>query len=101
MKSEDDNLMCRTPNPEKAGTTKIPTWKFDAIRTAILAELAAVDHVRWTDLTAAVNARLSEPDRAKMGSVAWHTVSVKLEMEVRGEIARLPGSGPQVIKRQQ
>ena len=88
---------CRTPNPDKPGVTNIVAWKFDCIRTAILDELAQAD-VAWGDLTERVRAWLTPDQLARMGSLGWHVISVKLELEVRGEIARLGGSGAQIIK---
>ena len=94
----EPKVPCRTPNPGKPGVTNIPEWKFNAIRTAILALLQDQGEVRWSALTDLVTDRLSPEDRANMGSVGWYTVTVKLEMEVRGEIVRGTGKGPQAIK---
>ena len=75
---------CRTLNPDKPGVTNIPTWKFDCTRAAILDELA-VGAVAWTDLTERVRARKTDDEPDRMGSLGWHVVSVKLELEVRGK----------------
>ena len=32
----EERVECRTPNPGKPGITRIPKWKFDAVRAAIL-----------------------------------------------------------------
>ena len=92
-----DKVACRTPNPDKPGVTNIPAWKFDAVRRAILEVLTDKGDVRWSELTDLVAQRLTPAERADLGSVGWHTVSVKLEMEVRGEIRRRATKGPQVI----
>ncbi|HHB80395.1 MAG TPA: hypothetical protein ENK83_01415 [Aliiroseovarius sp.] len=88
---------CRTPTPGRDGATRIPTWKFDALRAAILDAVGAAGGtgLPFADLPAEVATRLDDTLRAKLGSVSWHTTTVKLELEVRGELARLPGSGPQ------
>ena len=93
-----EKVACRTPNPGKTGVTHLPAWKFNSIRAAILAILREKGEVRWGDLTAMVSDRLTDEQRANMGSVGWHTISVKLELEVRGEIVRGPGKGPQTIR---
>ena len=93
----DDKIPCRTPNPDKPGITNLPAWKFNAIRKAILEILGEQGDVRWSDLTELVRTKLTKDERDNMGSVGWHTVSVKLEMEVRGEIKRRDQKGPQVI----
>ena len=99
MSRSEAKVPCRTPNLGKSGVTNIPSWKFDAIRRAILAELDEKDVVAWSELTLLVKERLSAEERASMGNVGWFTVTVKLEMEVRGEIERLPGAGPQKIRK--
>ena len=94
--SETAKTTCRTPNA--TGTTNIPTWKFEAVRAAIL-EACSGDGIAFKDLPAAVGERLSEPDREALGSLGWHTTTVKLELEVAGEIARVAGRSPQWLVR--
>jgi len=36
---------------------------------------------------------------ARLGSVGWHTTTVKLNMEVKGELQRLSGVNPQRLIR--
>ena len=91
----EDRILCRTPNKSGAGT-RIPRWKFDAVRTAILAVLKEND-VTFQDLTTACKARMTDADLAKLGSLGWHVTTIKLELECRGEIARVPGSKPQLL----
>lgn len=92
---------CRTPAEGRDGVTNIPTWKFLSIREAILAALddAGDAGVPFSQLKDAVADRLSAEDLADLGSVGWHMTSVKLEMEVRGEVGRKVGSGPQIVIR--
>ncbi len=94
---EDDRVACRTPNPGKPGQTRIPRWKFDAVREAILDELAE-GPVLFGNLTERVRDRLDDSVRKRIGSVGWHVATVKLELEVRGEIRRQSGSKPQVLE---
>ena len=91
-----DRVGCRTPAEGRDGVTNIPAWKFDAIRGAILAILSEGD-MRWSELTEAVRARLSAEQLDRMGKLGWHVVTVKLELEVRGEVVRRAVKGPQVI----
>lgn len=91
-----EKVSCRTPADGKSGVTNIPKWKFDTCRRAILATLAD-GNVAFKDLSDLVADRLTDEERAKVGSVGWHVTSVKLEMEVRGEIARLNATGPQIL----
>jgi hypothetical protein len=95
----DDKVACRTPTKGRDGVTNIPAWKFDALRAAIREVVAAAgpDGLAFADLSTAVDARLDADLRPRLGSLGWHVTTVKLELEVRGEIARLPGVTPQRI----
>jgi len=90
---------CRTPNAD--GVTNIPTWKFKALRAAILdaVETAGPDGLLFKDLSTAVKSRLSTDELSRLGSVGWHATSVKLELEVAGEIKRVEKATPQRIIR--
>ncbi|MEM7440393.1 MAG: hypothetical protein AAF393_12400 [Pseudomonadota bacterium] len=89
-------VACRTPNQDKPGVTNIPEWKFNALRAAILQELAAGD-VPFSELGKRAAQHLSEEDLSNLGSVGWHVTTVKLELEVRGEIGRKSMDGKQVV----
>ncbi|MEL6680481.1 MAG: hypothetical protein AAFQ51_17395 [Pseudomonadota bacterium] len=89
-----DKVACRTPEGGPKGTN-IPTWKFEAVRTALRGFLAEGPQ-RASTLKDAVGARLSEEDRANLGSLGWHVTTIRLELEVRGELVRLPGSPLQI-----
>ena len=91
-----DRTPCRTPAEGRDGVTNIPTWKFEALRTAIL-KILATGPCRWSELTEKVHQELSDDELANMGKLGWHVIGVKLELEVRNEIKRLAQPGPQVI----
>ncbi|WP_415919382.1 DUF6958 family protein [Tateyamaria sp. SN6-1] len=78
--------------------TNIPAWKFDAVRAAIL-DAVADGPMLYKDLNAAVEARLDADTLERLGKLGWHVVTVKLEMEVRGDIVRTGAKGPQQIAR--
>lgn len=93
--SREARVICHTPTPGKQPTT-IPTWKYDAVRAAILNVVPKdAPGVVARDLPALVADRLSKANKEKLGSVAWHTTTVKLNMEVDGELARVAGAKPQ------
>jgi len=93
----DAKTTCRTPTTGRNGVTRIPTWKYLAVRTAILDVVreAADSGIAFSKLGEAVQARMSSDDLAKLGSVGWHVTSVKLNMEVEGELKRMEVKGPQ------
>ncbi len=99
MKTDEPKVLCQTPSPGRAGT-RIPRWKYDAVRAAILqvvpATPAGVPFARLTDLVAD---RLDPELCRRLGSVKWHTVTVKLHLEVLGEIERVSGVTPQHLRR--
>ncbi len=67
------------------------------MRAAVLTAIAASgpDGVAFADLPGQVQGQLDDDQLVRLGSVGWHTTSVKLNMEVEGEIKRLPKVTPQ------
>ncbi|MGB6228673.1 MAG: hypothetical protein WBF53_00925 [Litorimonas sp.] len=90
--TDDAKTECRTPSEDKSGSTRIPSWKYDLISAAISEAVIAAgpDGLAFSDLTEAVRERLEAVDLDRLGSLGWHVTTVKLEMEVRGDLARLP-----------
>ncbi len=97
MAQRKDMTTCRTPSTGRRGATNIPTWKYTVVRAAILAAIGAAgdDGLAFSELPEAVESRLSDDHLVRVGSVGWHVTTVKLNMEVEGEISRLPGVVPQ------
>ena len=92
-----EKISCRTPAEDRAGVTNIPKWKYDEVSQAILSVLERGD-IAFSDLRDAVMAELSSETLENLGSVSWHVTTVKLEMEVRGEIERISGKVPQRLQ---
>ncbi len=90
-----DRTPCRTP----AGTsaTNLPTWKVEACRTAILSVLSDGE-VPAKEISDLAGARLSGADREELGKLGWHMTAVRLELEVRGEVERVPGAKPVTLR---
>ena len=97
--ADEARVVCETPTPGKQ-PTRILKWKYDLVREAILAAVSLREtSVEFRGLRDLVAAQLSEEQLSKLGSVSWYTTTVKLDMEVKGEIERVPGSRPQRIRR--
>jgi hypothetical protein len=97
--SSEDKVLCRTPTPGKSPTS-ILRWKYDLVREAILAVVPGKEPgIEFRKLADLVAARLTPDEQEKLGSVSWYTTTVKLDMEVNGELERLPGSGPQRLRK--
>lgn len=98
MQSED-KVLCETPTPGKE-PTRIDRWKYDAVRSGILNVVPTDEHgVEFSQLPGLVEKQLSQKDLERLGSVSWYTTTVKLDLEVKGEIERIPNSKPQRLKR--
>ncbi len=95
----EERTVCYTPTPGKQPTS-ISTWKYQAIRQAILNIMPAqAPGIAAKDLSDLVAVELDAETRAKLGSVSWHTTTVKLHMEVEGELSRVPKVKPQHLIR--
>jgi len=87
------------PEPGKSGP-RILKWKYDAVRRAILEALPREEPgLPFKDLNGAVLRRLTTEESASLGSVPWYVVTVKLDLEARGEIVRSQGARPQRLVR--
>lgn len=96
-KNAVDKIICRTPTKGRDGTTTIPTWKYKSVRQAIIEsiEQSETGSIAFKDLAQAVKTKLTPDQLSALGSVGWHVTTVKLNMEVEGEISRVPDLSPQ------
>ena len=99
MANNDEKVTCRTPTPGKT-STRIPAWKYGLVRSAILSVVpASREGIEFKNLSELVEKEITEVDLENLGSVSWYTTTVKLDMEVKGELERIPGSKPQRLRR--
>jgi len=84
-----------TLKPDPVADIHIDPVKYDAVRGAILHNLREYGPMTFTQLGALVDEELRT---TFSGSVTWYYTAVKLDMESRGEIRRMPNSRPQVIE---
>ena len=90
----DEKILTRHPDPNKQGV-RISQAKYDLIRGTILDLLRANREMTFTELTNAVDERLGgEFD----GSISWYVTTVKLDLEARDVIQRVPKSKPQRLQ---
>ena len=96
--ADEERVVCETPTPGKK-PTRIHKWKYDLLRRIILEIVAeGTDGVEFRNLPGLIESRLSVEQRENLGSVSWYTVSVKLDMEVKGDIERVPRAKPQKLR---
>jgi hypothetical protein len=87
--------MIRTLHPAKKQGVNISREKYEVIRNAILCVLQAQKEMTFMKLSHAVE---KEVNGNFDGSVMWYVTTVKLDLEARGEIKRVPNSRPQLVK---
>ena len=99
--AEEDKIACYTPTKGRDGATNIPRWKYDCVRRAILDVLdeSADGQIEFKHLADHVQQQLTSNQLAKLGSLGWHVTTVKLNMEVEGELERVPRKTPQTLKK--
>lgn len=83
-----------TQHPAGKTGVNIDKVKYDAVREAILSVIDAETTTPFTGLADKVGEKLPDFD----GSIGWYTTTVKLDLEARGEIERVPNQSPQVIR---
>ncbi len=87
--------LVKTLHPEKKQGVNISREKYDMIRKAIMSELRSNKEMTFTRLSRAVEKEV----RGKFdGSVMWYVTTVKLDLEARGEVKRVPNSRPQLVR---
>ena len=86
--------MTRHPDPGKSGVN-ISRQKYDAIRAAILDAIRARGEITFKDLAQDVRTGLAGRFD---GSISWYVTTVKLDLEARGLIERVPKNRPQCLR---
>jgi len=87
--------MIRTLHPEKKQGVNISREKYEMIRKAILLILRTQKEMTFMALSRAVEKDV----RGKFeGSVTWYVTTVKLDLEARGAVKRVPNSRPQLVQ---
>ena len=87
--------MIRTLHPEKKQGVNISKTKYEMIRKAILSTLHSEKEMTFMKLSRAVE---KEVNGNFEGSVTWYVTTVKLDLEARGVVKRVPHSRPQLVK---
>lgn len=82
-------------HPEGKRGVSIPKEKYDAIERAIMRRLHDEPELSLRDLACAVEDEL----RGRFdGNIAWYQEWVKLDLEARGVIERVPGARTQRLR---
>ena len=90
----DEKIQTLHPDPGKQGV-RIDRGKYELVAQTIQEIIRQQGEISFNDLMQAVNERL----QGKMaGSISWYVTTVKLDLEARGVIARVPGAKPQRLR---
>lgn len=89
----DEFVLAINPDPTKQDV-RIERGKYEVVRTAILENLREYGPMTFSRLGELVEDQLQ---RNFVGSVKWYFTTVKLDMEARGELRRVPKCTPQRI----
>jgi hypothetical protein len=87
-------VLTRHPEPGKQGV-HIERAKYDRIRQVILETVRARQPIAFQELNREVKRRLTG---SFDGSIPWYVATVKLDLEAGGQLRRVPGSRPQLLR---
>jgi hypothetical protein len=94
-KSDEMEEKIMTLHPEGKNGVNISKEKYEAVRGAILDSVRAHGEITFRELTGDVGRRL---EGAFEGSINWYVTTVKLDLEARGLVERVPGKTPQRLR---
>jgi type IV pilus biogenesis protein CpaD/CtpE len=84
----DEKIVCNCPNDKRPSKT-IARWKYDRVRTEILAVLPEGDAgMEYAKLREQVLAKFSKADTLQIGNLTWYVDTVMLHLETIGEVTR-------------
>ena len=99
MSKSEERVQTRQPDPTKS-MPSIDRWKYEAIREAILEAVPdSGEGLPFKELSGRVRELLTPESLENLGSISWYTTTVKLALEARRELQRVPGSRPQRLLR--
>ena len=84
-----------TLHPEGKQGVNIDRAKYDAVRSAIVQALTGQEALTFGQLTQAVGDALGA---SFDGSIGWYVTTVKLDLEARRVVERIPNRQPQTLR---
>lgn len=89
----EERIMTLHPQGKKG--VNILKWKYNAIKTQILTLLKEHGEMSYSDLS---DKMIDTMQDTFDGKVIWYTVSVKLDLEARNIIERIPKTSPHRLR---
>lgn len=90
---DEEKIMTLHPQKGKQGVN-ISRSKYEMVRQAILDAIRSQGTITFQGLVSLVDYNLRNRFE---GSISWYVTTVKLDLEARGIIERIPGRGEQKI----
>lgn len=90
---DEEKILTLHPEEGKRGVN-ISRTKYEMIRQAILDAVRSQGIITFQGLVSLVDYNLRNRFE---GSIPWYVTTVKLDLEARGEIERIPGLGEQKL----
>lgn len=91
---EEEKILTLHPEEGKQGVN-ISCAKYNMIRQAILNAIRSQGTIGYKGLVSLIDYNLRHRFE---GSIPWYVTTVKLDLEARGEIERIPGRGEQKLR---
>ena len=91
---DEEKILTLHPEEDKQGVN-ISRSKYEMIRQAILNAIRSQGSISFQGLVSLIDYNLRNRFE---GSIPWYVTTVKLDLEARGEIERLPGPGEQNLR---
>ncbi|MBD3232556.1 MAG: hypothetical protein GF315_02415 [candidate division Zixibacteria bacterium] len=89
-----DSIYAKHPDPAKQGVN-ISKDKYDKMKNTMISIIEDRGEVAFGDLMKLTKEKLKEKFN---GSIGWYTTVVKLDLEARGIIERIPEKKPQFLR---
>ena len=96
MAESNDRVTVKNPNTGR-DDARIRRRIYEPVREAILQAIGEAGELAFMDLRAEVE-RLTPSSLWENSSAGWYTTTVKLDLEARGLIERIPRSSPQRLR---
>jgi hypothetical protein len=90
----EEKIFALHPDKDKMGV-RISKAKYDVVRDAIIETLRFHGELTFTELFESVNEKLYGNFD---GSISWYTTTIKLDLEARKVIVRVPKTSPQRLR---
>lgn len=84
-----------TLHPDGKKGVNIDSAKYNQVRKTLIEILQKQPEITYQEMDRMANERLKDHFK---GSISWYVVTIKLDLEARGIIERIPGTSPHKIR---